>query len=196
MAVTIEPMRLADVLHVCENMRQVDWVEVLNLLPRSVDTPEQIAMTAMAVSRFGLVAKVDGVPAIVLQFSEVLDGTFRAGLFGTDQFPKAIRVMYREIMLNVMPYLIEEMGAVYCEAYSDTLHPEAHRMLNHMGFAKVAILPEYGSRGRDIALYVLTKEQANVFWRGRRVRTASTSADTGRLGGDHGAEQLPETARE
>jgi hypothetical protein len=153
--VEIKPLTLRGVLSVCERMRKSDWAEVINLLPRGANTPELIAMTCMQVSHFGFVAELDGVPTTVAQFVQILDGSWRCGLFSTDDFPKVWRPVVRELSTNVKHHLLDS-GAVYCDAYADTLHPEAHRLLEHLGFRKVAILPQYGSRGRDIALFVAT----------------------------------------
>ena len=177
MTVEIKPLTLRGVLSVCERMRQSDWAEVINLLPKAVDTPELIAMTCMQVSHFGFVAEVDGVPTTVAQFVQILDGTWRCGLFSTDDFPKAWRAVVRELRGRCMWHLLDS-GAVYCDAYADTLHPEAHRLLEHLGFSKRAILPSYGSRGRDIALYVATIGEFTDVLRRRRQRPAS--GDTSR----------------
>lgn len=194
MSVTIDVMTLRDVLHVCENMRLSDWGEVINLVPASITTPEQIALLTMQVSRLGLCAKVDGEPAIIVQFVEVLDGTWRVGMFGTDRFAEAARPMVRELQRITLPHVLD-LGATYCEAFSDPLHPEAARLLEFMGFAKIALLPEYGSRGRDIALYVLTRRQANVLRHGRRrIHSGSAPADAPGSGGDRHATGIPKAA--
>lgn len=167
LSVEIRPLTLRGVLSVCERMRASDWAEVINLLPKSCDTPELIAMTTMQISHFGFVAEVDGVPTTVAQFVQILDGSWRCGLFSTDDFAKAWRGVVRELKTTCMWHLLDS-GAEYCDAYADTLHPEAHRLLEHLGFRKRAILPSYGSRGRDIALYVATIGEFDHVLRKRR----------------------------
>jgi hypothetical protein len=191
--VTVDVMDLKGVLHVCEHMRAPDWAEVVNLLPAIVTTPEQIALICMSQSRFGLVARVDGVPAAVCQFVEILDGTWRVGLFGTDQFTAAIWPLLDDLVENTLPYLMDDLGAVYLEAQTDPLHPDAAKLLRALGFAKVGILPEYGSRGRDIALYVLTKGEANVLRNGRWRKFRAPAVAAGSRS-DRNAEGLPQAA--
>lgn len=148
-------LNLRDVLYVCENMRLQDWQEVMNLLPRGINTPEAVAIAVMSATKVGIIAVLDGVPCIVAQLSEVLDGSYRIGMFGTDDFRKCAFATARELLTNVMPICLED-GAKYCEAYSDATHEEAHKLLEVVGFRKCAILPGFGSRGRDIALFILT----------------------------------------
>lgn len=167
--ITFRDLNLTDVLHVCKNMRINDWREVINLLPSSVDKPEQIAMICMQVSCFGLVACVDEVPVAVLQYAQIVDGSWRAGMFATDDWPKVKRRMLLELFDRCIPFILDQ-GVVYCDAYSDAQHAEAHAMLEFLGFKRRAILEGYGSRGRDFALYVLTKRdvEENVLWQQRQ----------------------------
>lgn len=185
--IEIAPLNLRDVLHVCENMRLRDWAEVLNMLPVSVETPEVVAMITMQVSSFGCVAKVDGEPAAVAQYAEILNGSWRIGMFGTERFKEVAATLIAHMIEHDYPYLLDR-GAVYCDAYADVLHPDADKLLRFAGFRKRTILEGYGSRGRDMALYVATKgEVENVLRdgrRGRRLRIADTNANTSGGGGD------------
>lgn len=180
--IEIGPLDLADVLHVCRKMRLQDWREVLNLLPLSVTTPDVVAMIVMNVSKVGFVAKIDGVPAGVIQVSEPLDGNLRFGLFGTDDFELVAMPLCLKLM-EIMPDLIEE-GAVYGEAFADAIHTDAHKLLEFLGFKKRAILERYGSHGCDVALFTITKDQANVY--GRRWGKLHTRASTSFAAGDSG----------
>lgn len=167
MDISFRAINLKDVLYVCENMRASDWKEVLNALPRAVTTPEVIAMICMNATNFGIIACVDNRPAIVAQFSEILDGTWRAGLFGTEEFEFAAMPMIAELMREAFPFMIDR-GAVYCEAYADALNSDGHKLLEFVGFKKRAILEGYGSRGMDVALYSITKSEVdNVLLNGR-----------------------------
>lgn len=168
--ITFRDLNLTDVLHVCKNMRLRDWQEVINSLPSSISTPDQIAMLAMQASAFGLVCCRNGVPVAVIQYSPIVDGSWRAGLFATDEWPTVKRAVVRKLA-DLVPFILDQ-GVVYCDAYSDMLHDEAHRMLEFLGFKRRAILEGYGSRGRDFALYVLTKRdvEENVFRRRHRQR--------------------------
>lgn len=169
--ITFDTLNLRDVLYVCERMRAADWAEIVNLLPRSIETADMIAMVTMQSSRFGVIGKLDGEPIVVLQFGELLDGTWRAGLFATDKFDRIGKATVRHILDVTVPFLLDS-GAVYCDALADPLNDAGVAMLEFIGFKKRAILPEYGSRGRDIALYVATKKEIeHVLIRRRRRNT-------------------------
>lgn len=179
--IEIVPMTLGDVLHVCQNMRQADWSEILNLLPLSVTSADTVAMICMNVSKVGFVAKLDGVPAAVVQMSEILDGTYRVGLFGTDAFRQVALPLTRHL-ISIIPDMIED-GMTYCEVFADVLHDEALKFLAFLGFRKRAILQGYGSRGRDVVLFTLTKGEANVLWNGRWGRIFNAGGSTDVTGG-------------
>jgi hypothetical protein len=164
--ITVEPLALRPVLAVCERMRQQDWEEVLNALPKSVTRAETVAMIVMQ-SKLGWVASIDGDPAGVLQLGEILDGTWRIGMFGTNRMPEVAAALACQLA-DIVPDLFED-GARYCEAHADALHAEAHKFLTFVGFRKRAILPGYGSHGADIALFTFTKDDQHVFY-GRRWR--------------------------
>ena len=183
MAVTVEPLSLRAVLSVCERMRQTDWEECLNALPRSVTRAETIAMIVMQ-SKLGWVASIDGDPAGVIQLGELIDGTWRIGMFGTNRMPE-VAVALALQLADVVPDLFED-GARYCEAHADALHLEAHKFLTFVGFRKRAILPGYGSHGADIALFTFTKEDQHVFHgrRWRKLRSNAGADVSGRDGGD------------
>lgn len=170
MKIEFAPLRLADVLHVCQHMRQQDWQEIVNLLPSHIDTPDAIAMACMSMSRFGLVAYLDGEPIAVAQFAEILNGTWRAGMFGTDDFRKVALPLVGELLRVGVPYAFDECGMTYCEALADAVHAEAHKLLEFVGFENRGILEEYGSRGRDIAHFVLTRRKADDVLRNGRWR--------------------------
>lgn len=157
--ITIEPLDLGRVLYVCKNMRLQDWSEVTNLV-RSGATPDGLAMGVMAASTFGFVACYRDIPVTVVQFAEYLDGTWRAGLFSTDEFPRVARAVAREIRINAIPHMLD-LGAQYCEAYADAGHVEAHRLLQFMGMTQRATLERYGSKGRDVALFVRTRKDSD-----------------------------------
>lgn len=193
MAITVAPLSLRAVLSVCERMRQQDWEEVLNALPKSVTRAETVAMIVMQ-SKLGWVASIDGEPAGVLQMGEILDGTWRVGLFGTNRMPEVAGVLASQIGDIALDLFAD--GARYCEAHADALHIEAHKFLTFVGFRKRAILPGYGSHGADIALFTLTKDDQHVF-HGRRWRQlhASSRASLGAGDGrDPGPAGLPQTA--
>lgn len=189
--IEIVPLNLSDVLHVCKNMRMQDWREVLNLLPKTVTTPDVVAMICMNVSKIGFVAKIDGVPAGVIQIGEVLDGTIRFGLFGTDRLPEVALDLCIEVM-KILPDMIDD-GLKHAEALADALHPEAHKLLTFLGFKKRAILEEYGSHGADIALFTITRREAHVLYgRWRRIIDAHSGANVGAgNGSDRGAAGIP-----
>jgi hypothetical protein len=157
--ITIETLDLGRVLYVCKNMRIRDWNEVSNLL-RAGATPDVIAMGVMASSSFGFVACYRDIPVTVVQFAEILDGTWRVGLFSTDEFPRVARAVVREIRTVAIPHMLD-LGAQYCEAYADAGHAEAHRLLQFMGMTQRATLERYGSKGRDIALFVRTRKDSD-----------------------------------
>lgn len=157
--ITIETLDLGRVLYVCKNMRNQDWREVTNLLRQGV-TPDVIAMGVMASSSFGFVACYREIPVTVVQFAEILDGTWRAGLFSTDEFPRVARAVVREIRTVAIPHMLD-LGAQYCEAYADAGHVEAHRLLQFMGMTQRATLERYGSKGRDVALFVRTRKESD-----------------------------------
>lgn len=176
MMITFRDLNLTDVLHVCKNMRMRDWQEVINLLPTTISKPEQIAMIAVQASVFGLVCCHDDVPVAVIQYSQIVDGSWRAGMFATDDWPLVKLAVLRHLAAELMPFILDQ-GVVYCDAYSDMLHEEAHAMLEFLGFKRRAILEGFGSRDRDFALYVLTKRDAeNVLRRRRRRETDSPAA--------------------
>lgn len=162
----IVPLNLRDVLEVCENMRQQDWEEVLNLLPLGVTKPEVVAMICMNASSMGFVAKLDGRPVGVIQIAQILHGSYRFGLFGTDRLPEVALPLAGE-MMQAIEHLVDREGAVYGEAMADAFHLEAHRLLAFLGFRKTAILPGYGSLGADIALFTFTKGTFDVLRNGR-----------------------------
>lgn len=194
--IEIAPLNLTDVLHVCKNMRQQDWLEVLNLLPLSVTTADTVAMIVMNVSRLGFVAKIDGEPAAVLQVSEILDGSFRFGLFGTSRFEEVALALCCHV-LEMIPDLIDKDGLKYADAYADALHDEAHKLLEFLGFRKTAILPGYGSHSCDIALFTISKGQADVLRNGRWRRILNASRDTNvatRNGGNRRTAGVPQAA--
>lgn len=175
--ITFRDLNLTDVLHVCKNMRLRDWQEVINLLPTAITKPEQIAMLTIQVSTFGLVCCRDDVPVAVIQYSQILDGSWRAGMFATDDWPLVKFAVVRHLASVLIPFVLAQ-DVVYCDAYSDMLHEEAHAMLEFLGFKRRAILEGYGSRGRDFALYVLTKRDAENVLRPRRHKP-NTPAVTG-----------------
>lgn len=195
MQIEIAPLNLGDVLHVCKNMRQQDWEEVLNLLPKAVTKPDQIAMICVNSSKAGFVAKIDGVPAGVIQVAEILDGTLRFGMFGTNRMADVALDLCRE-MTAIMPQLMDE-GATYGEAYADALHDEAHKLLAFLGFKKRAILEGYGSHGCDIALFTITRREANVLrngrWR-RIIRVDSSANIAAGVSSDRRAAGISQTA--
>ena len=194
MTVEIRPLNLADVLHVCSRMRQQDWEEVLNLLPRAVSKAETVAMICMQVTKIGFVAVIDGEPAGVVQIAEILDGTYRIGMFGTNRLPE-VALDLACAFFDCVPDMLDE-GATYCEAQADALHDEAHKFLRFVGFSKRAILPGYGSHGRDIALFTMTKGEAHVHGRRwRRISNARSSTNNGAgIGSDPGAAGISEAA--
>lgn len=192
--ITIEPLSLGAVLHVCQRMRKQDWDEVLNLLPRSAANSDTIAMVVMQVSKIGYVARINGEPVAVIQAAEIIDGTWRFGLFGTNRMPEVALALCGRIF-QIIPDMIED-GMRYAEAYADALHLEAHKLLEFLGFKKRAILEGYGSFGADIALYTITRRSADVH--GRRWRRISSSGITADEpaggGGDRGAAGIPQAA--
>lgn len=195
MAITVEPLSLRGVLHVCENMRQSDWEECLNALPKSVTRAETVAMIVMQ-SKLGWVASIDGVPTGVIQLGEILDGTWRIGMFGTNRLPEVAAHLAVQLA-DVVPDLFAD-GARYCEAHADALHIEAHKFLSFVGFKKRAILPGYGSHGADIALFTFTKDDQHVY-DGRRWRKlrASTGANIGAGNGSNpGPAGISQAARQ
>lgn len=157
--ITVETLDLGRVLYVCKNMRLADWSEVTNLM-RAGATPDVIAMTVMSVSSFGFVVSYRDIPVTVVQFAEIVDGTWRAGLFSTDEFHRVARAVLRELRTVAIPHLLD-LGAQYCEAYADAGHAEAHRMLQFMGMTQRATLERYGSKGQDIALFVRTRKDSD-----------------------------------
>lgn len=157
--ITITSLDLRRVLYVCHNMRLQDWSEVTNLMRVGV-TPDVIAMGVMSASTFGFVACYRDIPVTVVQFAELLDGTWRVGLFSTDEWPRVARSVVREIRTNAIPHMLD-LGAQYCEAYADAGHAEAHRLLQFMGMEKRATLERYGSKGKDIALFVRTRKDSD-----------------------------------
>lgn len=194
--IEIVPLNLGDVLHVCKRMRQQDWEEVLNLLPKTVTTPEVVAMIAINSSRVGFVAKIDGEPVGVIQMAEILDGTMRVGMFGTIRMPEVALALCAEI-LSIIPDMIED-GLEYAEALADAQHEEAHKLLTFLGLKKRAILEGYGSHGCDIALFTITRREANVLRHGRwrRICRANSSTNvTAGVSGDRGAAGISQTAR-
>lgn len=193
MAITVEPLALRPVLSVCERMRQQDWEEVLNALPKSVTRAETVAMITMQ-SKLGWVASIDGDPAGVLQLGEILDGTWRIGLFGTNRLPEVAGALACELAA-IVPDLFAD-GARYCEAHADALHEEAHKFLTFVGFRKRAILPGYGSHGADIALFIFTKDDEHVFHgrRWRKLRASSGAHISARDGSDPVAAGVSEAA--
>lgn len=183
--IEIVPINLRDVLTICENMRQIDWEEVRNLLPQAVDKPDVIAMICMQATRVGFVAKSDGIPAGVIQLAEILDGTFRAGMFGTNRMTEVARPLVGKL-LEIIPDMMDD-GMKYCEALSDAQHLEAHKLLTFVGLKKRAILPGYGSHGRDIALFTITKDETHVLRRRwRKLHTSSGPGISPGNGGDPG----------
>ena len=190
---TIAPLNLRGVLAVCEHMRMQDWEEVLNALPKSVTRAETVAMIVMQ-SKLGWVASIDGEPAGVLQLGEILDGTWRIGMFGTNRLPEVAVVLAAQLA-DTVPELFDD-GARYCEAYADALHIEAHKFLTFVGFRKRAILPGYGSHGADIALFTFTKEDRHVFYgrRWRKLHASSRASLSPGDGGNPGAAGIPQTA--
>lgn len=163
-------------------MRQQDWLEVLNALPKSVTRAETVAMIVMQ-SRLGWVASIDGEPAGIIQLGEIIDGTWRIGMFGTNRLPE-VAVALAIKLKEIVPQLFAD-GARYCEAHADALHDEAHRFLTFVGFRKRAILPGYGSHGADIALFIFTKDDQHVF-HGRRWRKLHPSSGASVGAGDGG----------
>lgn len=191
--IEVKPLNLRDVLAVCEKMRQQDWEEVLNALPKSVTRAETVAMITMQ-SKLGWVASIDGEPAGILQLGEIIDGTWRIGLFGTNRMPE-VAVALACKLAEIVPELIED-GARYCEAHADALHLEAHKFLTFVGFTKRAILPGYGSHGADIALFTLTKDDEHVFHgrRWRKLHASNTANKRARDGRDPVAAGISERA--
>lgn len=175
-------LNLSDVLHVCQHMRLRDWQEIINLLPVALDTPDQIAMLTMQASCFGLVVCRDGEPVAVLQYAQIHEGSWRAGLYATDAWPGVKLAVMRHMIRHCIPFILDQ-GIVYCDAYSDVLHVEAHRMLEFLGFRRRAILEEYGSRGADFALYTLSKRDAeNVHRRRSDEQAKQRSSNRGATG--------------
>lgn len=176
--IEIEPLNLTDVLYVCKNMRRQDWLEVLNCLPKAITKADTVAMICMQASKFGYVAKIDGVPAGVIQIGEVLDGTYRFGLFGTNRLPEVALALCVEIM-RTLPKMIDD-GMKHGEALADALHPEAHKLLTFLGFKKRAMLEGYGSHGADLVLFTISRREADVLYgRWGRIVDAYSGANLG-----------------
>lgn len=157
--ITIESLDLGRVLYVCKNMRLVDWNEVTNQV-RLGATPDTLAMGVMASSTFGFIACYRDIPVTVAQFTEYLNGTWRAGMFSTDEFPRVARAVVRELVTNAIPHMLD-LGAQYCEAYADANHVEAHRLLQFLGMQQRATLERYGSKGRGVALFARTRKDSD-----------------------------------
>lgn len=166
MTPTISPLTLPAVWHVVKNMRQSDWIEVSNLVPRAICTVDGIAMATVQHSGAGFVAALDGVPVCVVQLGQRHDGCWSCGLFATDDFPKVWRTVLKEVHHVIIPTLIDQ-GARYCEAHVLADNLPAQAMLKRIGFsAKSSVLTNYGAFGKDFVLFAVTREElTHVFFK-------------------------------
>ena len=175
MTITIHPLSLSMVLHVAQNMRRSDWIEVSNLVPRRICTPEGMAMLVIQHSGAGFVACVDGVPACVVQLVEKHDGCWSAGLFATDDFALCWRAVVKEIRHVIAPVLLD-FGARYLEAHVMASNIPAQRLLERLGFKCVSeVLTNYGAFGKDFLLYAIrNREDCHVFLKPQGAGSSAT----------------------
>lgn len=156
--IKIRNLDLLGVRYVVENMRQSDWVEVSNLVPRSLANVDSLTMLTVQHTRIGFMVEIDGVPGAVVQAIEKHDGCWGVGMFATDDFPLIWRSILKNVRNLVIPSLID-LGARYCEAYVHAGNVPAQRFLASLGFrARSDVLENYGSFGEAFILYAVTRE--------------------------------------
>lgn len=156
MKITVTDLDLPSVWHVVKNMREQDWIEISNLIPRHLCTVDQIAMLIVQQTGVGFVLRVNDCPALVVQLVQKHDGCWSAGLFATDDFVHCWRRAIKEIKEIVIPVLLDH-GARYCEAMVMASNKPAQRLLKMIGFrAQSNVLTNYGAFGKDFMLFAIT----------------------------------------
>jgi hypothetical protein len=139
------PLTEAAVLHVARHMRSCDRREIF--ATRFDEDAAALAGELVAVSRFGIAAATDGVPAAALGYVECWPGFWTGWMFATDAWPMVAGALTRFARRALMPALVEA-GAHRCECKSIADNDAAHRWLSMLGARAEAVHPDFG-RNRE-----------------------------------------------
>ena len=142
----------ADVLTVCQNLREQDKTEIFAV--RFDSEPEDLAETTMnMIGSAWMVYDDDRSPVAVMGIHPVSPGVWGAFAFANNQFHRVAIGLTRFIRKGILPSLLAT-GAKQVQAMVWTEYHQARKWLAGFGAREVAVIPNFGKNGEDFALTV------------------------------------------
>ena len=149
----IQPVTLANALHVALNMRAADREEIY--ATRWTDNPLDLARDCVRLAAFSWCFCLDGAPVAILGAGPMHPGVWSAYMFATDWFRKIRFSMTRHVRRVMLPALVDA-GCHRVQCHSMEGHAEAHAWLESFGSRREGRLVGYGRNGEDFLTYVWT----------------------------------------
>lgn len=120
------------VSYVLANLRACDAAEVWPVCQRGVG-PDALAQGLCGQSKLGRVILHDDIPAAVVGAAEHQPGVWAPYMFATDAWRHVWREVVRYIRFELTPAMIAA-GCHRAQVHSIVGHPDAGKLLRHLGF--------------------------------------------------------------
>ena len=147
-----------EVSYICSNMRSKDREEIMNL--RQHDNEYQLAWEIwymVANKGRGRVSWVNGRPAVFGSFTEMHNGVWEIGFFGTDDLKKGMVPMMRWLRQEAKSLLSDVGGhRLHCDSRWD--YDDAHKLITTLGGKQESVMRNYGKDGSDYIRFVWLPE--------------------------------------
>lgn len=146
------PLYPSLVSYVLANLRACDAAEVWPVTPRDC-TAETLGAFLCQVSPLGCVILHDDIPAAAMGAAEQQPGVWSAWMFATDAWPSVWRRVVRYLDHDLKPAMLQR-GAHRAHVQSIVGHPDAGKLLRHLGFVHEAPLRAFGRERQDYDQWV------------------------------------------
>lgn len=154
-----------DMLRIAHNLRARDREELF--ATRYGDDPADIARDATLTGAFRWGAYLDGTPVAALGAFPRWPGVWTAWAYGTDDWPKVIRLLTRHARNFMLPALYRA-GVHRVDACAMESHTDARLWLEYLGAEPKEVLDKWGRNGETFVNYVWTRQQTKALLQDRR----------------------------
>ena len=146
------------VAYVLSNLRACDAAEVWPVCKREVGA-DDLARGLCDMSALGCVILHDDIPAAVAGAAEQQPGVWSPYMFATDAWPHVWRKVVRYLDRDLKPGMIAR-GAHRAHVHSIVGHPDAGKLLRHLGFEREGTNRAFGRDREDYDLWAYVLPEA------------------------------------
>jgi hypothetical protein len=151
----VEPQADA-IAYVCRHMRQRDQKEIF--ATRWDGNPEAMAVSVGMTGAMTWCVWVDGKPAALFGATPRWPGVWSVWAFGTDDWPKAVRTVTKQIRRFLVPALRNNPGVHRVDCFALAEYTETGRWLQSFGLEPANTLDSWGKHGETFVLYTWTRK--------------------------------------